>query len=71
LQEEYWEGWPDLKASGIIDFLRMARSGAPIDVARAPEGMDRKAFEQQNQMEELLRSIRYLREECGAGLKAV
>lgn len=71
LQEEYWEGWPDLKASGIIDFLRMARKGAPIEVARAPEGMDRKAFEQQDQMEELLRSIRYLREECGAGLKAV
>ena len=71
LREDYWEGWPDLKASGIIDFLRMARQGKPIDVAKAPAGMDRKEFERQNQMEELLRSIRYLREECGAGLKHV
>ena len=49
----------------------MARQGKPIDVAKAPAGMDRKEFERQNQMEELLRSIRYLREECGAGLKHV
>jgi sugar phosphate isomerase/epimerase len=69
LREDFWEGWPDLKAEGIIDFLKMAREGAPIDVARAPEGMERKEFEKQNQMDELLKSIRFLREECGAGLK--
>ncbi len=69
LTDEFWKGWPDLKASGMVDFLRMARKGSPMDVAQAPPGMDKKAFEKQNQEEELLRSIKYLREECGVGLK--
>lgn len=69
LQDTYWEGWPDLKASGIIDFLRMTRKGHPIEVAKAPAGMDKKAFEMENQEEELLRSIHYLRKECGVGLR--
>ena len=69
LTDEFWKGWPDLKASGMVDFLRMARKGSPIDMAQAPPGMDKKTFEMQNQEEELLRSIKYLREACGVGLK--
>lgn len=69
LTKDYWKGWPDLKASGIIDFLNMARLGHPIKVAKRPEGMEKKKFEMENQREELLRSVNYLREKCGAGLK--
>ena len=68
LTDEYWKGFPELKARGIIDFLKMARQGQPVDVARAPEEMDKKAFLMKNQEEELLRSIQYMREECGAGM---
>jgi 3-oxoisoapionate decarboxylase len=69
LTDAFWMGFPDLKAAGIIDFLKMTRKGHPIEVAQAPPGISKKAFEMANQKEELLRSIRYLREECGAGLK--
>lgn len=69
LTDEFWKGFPELKASGIIDFLKMTRKGDPIEVAQAPPGMTKKAFEMENQKEELLRSVRYLRKECGVGLK--
>jgi len=65
----YWEGWPELKASGMIDFLKLVKKGHPIDVAMAPEGTDQKAFDIENQTGEFLRSVEYLRSECGVGIK--
>ena len=69
LTDEYWKGWPELKASGMIDFLKLVRKGHPVDVARAPEGTDQKAFDIENQTGEFLRSVEYLRSEWGAGIK--
>lgn len=69
LEKAYWEGWPELKAAGIIDFLKIARQGKPISVAIPPSGMDKKTFEMKNQEEELLRSVHYLRNVCGLGLE--
>jgi len=71
LTREFWLGFPDLKASGIIDFLNMVRLGKEIAVDQAPPGMDQKTFEIENQKDELLKSISYLRKECGLGLKNV
>ena len=65
----YWEGWPELRASGIIDFLKLVRMGQAIDVARAPQGTDKKEFDMENQENEFLKSVTYLRNECAAGLK--
>ena len=67
LTDQYWEGFPDLKARGITDFLKLVRMGDPIGVAKAPAGMDKKDFDRENQKEELLKSIKYLRNECRAG----
>ncbi len=69
LTTAYWEGWPELKASGIVDFLKLIRAGHPIEVARVPQGTDKKAFDIENQINEFLKSVHYLREECGAGIK--
>jgi len=69
LTRGYWEGWPELEASGIIDFLKLVRKGHPIDVARAPEGTDRKVFDIENQTNEFLRSAACLRSEFGVGIK--
>lgn len=69
LTEEYWKGFPDLKATGIIDFLKLVRRGRPIEVAEAPQGTDKKSFEMENQFSEFLKSATYLREACGVGLK--
>ena len=68
LKSEYWEGFPDLKATGIIDFLKLVRKGQAIQVAQAPQGTDKKAFDIENQKNEFLKSVEYLRNECGAGL---
>jgi sugar phosphate isomerase/epimerase len=70
LKPEYWQGFPDLPASDIVDFLNLVRRGHPIDVAEAPTGMEKKAFDIENQKSEFLKSIKYLREICGAGLKS-
>ncbi len=70
LKPEYWEGFPELPASGMIDFLNLVRKGHPLEVAEVPPGVDKKTFDIQNQENEFLKSIKYLREECGAGLKA-
>ncbi len=69
LKDEYWEGFPDLKATGIVDFLKLVRMGHPIEIAKAPEGTDKKVYESDNQVHELLKSISYLQNECGAGIK--
>ena len=70
LMDDYWKGFPDLKAKGIVDFLKLVRMGQAIELAKAPGGMDKKTFDIENQKNELLKSIKYLRNECGAGIKS-
>lgn len=69
LNKEYWDGFPELKATGIIDFLKLVREGHPIEVAQAPPGADKKAFDMENQVNDLLKSTTYLRDVYGVGLK--
>jgi len=69
LKTAYWEGFPEPSAAGMIDFLKLVRMGQPIEVARAPQETDKKAFDIKNQENELLKSIKYLREQYGVGLK--
>jgi sugar phosphate isomerase/epimerase len=57
LKEEYWEGFPDVRARDILDFLKLVRMGHPMELARAPAGMDKKTFDREHQKNELLRSI--------------
>ena len=66
LQEQWWKGFPDVRAADIVDFLALCRRGRPIDMDVPPEGMDQKAFDQQHQRTEFLKSIQYLRRH-GAG----
>ncbi len=70
LKPEFWEGFPDLPASGIVDFLKLVRAGQPMEIESPPAGTDKKAFDIEHQEKELLRSLDYLRRECGAGLKS-
>ena len=70
LTEQYWKGYPDLRAADMVDFLKLCRRGHAIEVDQPAPGMDAKEFEQQHQRNEFLRSIDYLREHCSAGLKS-
>jgi len=69
LTDEHWKGYPNLKAADIVDFLKLCRRGNAIEIDKPPKGMDKKQFERQHQRTEFLKSINYLRRECGAGLK--
>ncbi|TWU31811.1 sugar phosphate isomerase/epimerase family protein [Novipirellula artificiosorum] len=70
LTEEHWEGYPNLKAKSIVDFLALCRRGHEIGVDEPAEGVDAKKFDQQHQRGEFLKSIEYLRANCRAGLRS-
>ncbi len=70
LTNEHWKAYPNLDASKIIDFLNLVRKGSPAKVDTPAEGQDKKAFAQEHERNEFLKSIAYLREHCGAGLKS-
>ena len=70
LKPEFWDGFPDLHASDIVDFLKLVRRGQPLEVEEPSPGTDKKTFDIQHQENELLNSLEYLRSECGAGLKS-
>lgn len=69
LQKDWWHGFPNVKASSIVDFLALCRRGHRIEVELPPDGMDKKEFDQQHQRQEFLKSIECLRQ-CGAGQRA-
>jgi sugar phosphate isomerase/epimerase len=69
LKTEFWDGFPDLPASGIIDFLKLVRKGRQLKIDEPGAGTDKRAFDIKHQETELLRSLEFLRKECGAGLK--
>ena len=69
LKPDFWDGFPELRASDLVDFLKLIRQGKPLEIEEPPPGTDKKTFDTRHQEDELLKSIKYLRDECGAGLK--
>ncbi len=69
LTQEHMAGYPNLRASGMVDFLKLLRRGKPIELERPPAGMDQKTFDQQHQKAELEKSFAYLRQHCDVGVK--
>ncbi len=70
LKSEFWKGFPNLSAAGIIDFLKLAKNGEPQKIITAPLGMTQKDFDIELQQSELLKSFDYLRRNFNAGLKS-
>jgi len=70
LTPEFWGGFPDLRASEIVDFLRLLRLGQPIEFLEPPEGVDQKTFDIEHQQAELESSLDYLRKNCHVRLKS-
>jgi len=68
-KEEFWQNY-DKKPAALAKFEALAQRGHKIDSFRAPAGADRKLAEQDYQKAEITRSIKYLRETLGLGLKA-
>jgi len=70
LQPEFWDGFPDLTAYGIVDFLKLVRQGRPMEIVKPAAGMNQKEFDIKHQRSELVKSFEYLRKNCNAGLKS-
>ncbi|MEM9328279.1 MAG: TIM barrel protein [Bacteroidota bacterium] len=66
LTEEFWEGFPDLKASLLLDFFHMVRDGEAMEALVVPEGADKTIFMQNHQKNELKKSAEYLWANCAA-----
>ena len=69
LTDEHWKGYPDLDATGILEFLKLVRRGHEIGIDEPAAGVERKAFDQEHQRNEFLKSIDFLRKHCDAGQK--
>jgi 3-oxoisoapionate decarboxylase len=70
LNPEFWKGFPNLLAAGIINFLILAKKGKPQEIIKAPDGLNQKDFDIKLQQSELFKSLDYLRRNCNAGLKS-
>ncbi len=69
LKPDFWEGFPDLPASELLDFLRLVRQGHPLEIENPPSGMTQEEFDIKLQQSELLSSLDFLRKYGNAGLK--
>jgi sugar phosphate isomerase/epimerase len=64
LKDDYWEGYPDLKAYHLPEFFTMLRDENSFEIPIDTELKGVAA--QESQEKELLKSINYLREHCAA-----
>ncbi len=67
LKDEFWKGFPNLNAQDIVSFLTLCQKGHAIEVDTPEAGMDKNEFDQKRQKSEFLKSVAYLRTNCGAG----
>lgn len=67
-KEEFWKDY-EKRPDRLANFEALAKRGQAIPPFKAPEGTDKKIAEQDYQRGEITRSIRYLRETLGLGLK--
>jgi sugar phosphate isomerase/epimerase len=65
---EFWEHY-DRKPDRLAHFEALAKKGHALEPFKAPEGADKKTAEQDYQRAQIERSIRYLREQVGLGVK--
>lgn len=67
--EDFWKDY-EKRPAALANFEALAKRGHAIPPFKAPDGPDKKKAEQDYQKAELERSITYLREKIGLGLKA-
>lgn len=68
-KEDFWQYY-DKRPDRLAHFEALAKRGRALEPFKAPEGADKKQAEQDYQRAQIEKSIRYLRENVGLGLKA-
>ena len=68
-KDGFWNDY-DKRPEALAHFEALAKKGKPLAPFKAPEGADKKLAEQEYQKAELARSITYLREVIGLGVRS-
>lgn len=69
-KQDFWKIFPKARAADLARFLALAKKGHRIDAFKAPAGVDGNKAQQDYQLAEIERSIRYCKEVLGLGLRA-
>ena len=70
LQSTFWPPYSTIRADDFSRFLALAKKGKELKSFSAPPGVDRKKAQQDYQLAELERSLKFCREELGLGRKS-
>jgi sugar phosphate isomerase/epimerase len=66
---EFWQHY-ERRPAALASFEALARKGRPLPIFKAPDGVEKKLAEQEYQKAEITRSIQFLREKLGLGVRA-
>jgi 3-oxoisoapionate decarboxylase len=70
LETDFWKAYESIRADGFSRFVALAKEGTPMESFKAPKGVDRKKAQQQYQLAELERSIKYSKQTLGLGIRS-
>lgn len=69
LKTDFWRDYPKARAPEFARFVSLAKRGNPLEPFKAPTGKDPKIAEQEYQLDQLERSLRYCKETLGLGVR--
>ena len=70
LETDFWKPYESIRADGFSRFVALAKEGTSMESFKTPKGVDRKKAQQQYQLAELERSIKYSKEALGLGARS-
>ena len=67
LEADFWRPYESIRADDFSKFINLAKKGRVLRSFKPPKGVDRKKAQQEYQVAELERSIKYCKETLGLG----
>ncbi|MFP6900210.1 MAG: sugar phosphate isomerase/epimerase [Opitutales bacterium] len=70
LEADFWKPYESIRADDFSKFVSLAKKGKALQSFKPPKGVDRKKAQQEYQVAELERSIKYCKETLGLGRRS-
>ncbi|MBG29553.1 MAG: xylose isomerase [Opitutae bacterium] len=70
LEQDFWKPYSSIRADEFANFVRLAKKGTSIESFKVAKGIDRKKAQQEYQVAELERSIKYCKETLSLGQRS-
>ena len=70
LRTDFWKDYPKARAHEFARFVALAKRGTPLEPFKAPPGKTSQLAEQEYQLDQLERSLRYCKETLGLGMRS-